>query len=94
MKDGKLASYIPELLKADPNALGIYVMRPDGKRSWAGDCTQAFTIQSVVKPILLLLALMDNGIGIFGPALDKNSNSVADIRLLEEFSHRMYLSIF
>ena len=61
-KNGKLADYIPELLKADPSALGIYVMRPDGKRSWAGDCTQKFTIQSVVKPILLLLALMDNGI--------------------------------
>ena len=61
-KNGKLADYIPELLKADPNALGIYVMRPDGKRSWAGDCSQKFTIQSVVKPILLLLALMDNGI--------------------------------
>ena len=63
-KEGKLADYIPELLKADPNALGIYVMRPDGKRSWAGDCTQKFTIQSVVKPILLLLALMDNGIDV------------------------------
>ena len=46
-KDGKLADYIPELLKADPNALGIYVMRPDGKRSWAGDCSYKFTIQSV-----------------------------------------------
>jgi glutaminase len=34
------------------------------------------------------------GIGIFSPALDKNGNSVAGIRLLEEFSHRMYLSIF
>ena len=34
------------------------------------------------------------GIGIFGPALDKNGNSVAGIHLLEEFSHRMYLSIF
>ena len=63
-KDGKLADYIPELLKADPSALGIYVMRPDGKRSWAGDCSQKFTIQSVVKPILLLLALMDNGIEV------------------------------
>ena len=28
-QNGKLADYIPELLKADPNALGIYVMRPD-----------------------------------------------------------------
>ena len=63
-QNGKLADYIPELLKADPNALGIYVMRPDGKRSWAGDCTHKFTIQSVVKPILLLQALLDNGIDV------------------------------
>ena len=62
--NGKLADYIPELLKADPNALGIYVMQPDGKRSWAGDCSHKFTIQSVVKPILLLLALLDNGIDV------------------------------
>ena len=32
VQEGKLASYIPELLKADPNALGIYVMRTDGKK--------------------------------------------------------------
>ncbi len=61
-KDGKLADYIPELLKADPNALGVFVMRTDGKGTWAGDSRQLFTIQSVVKPILLLQALMDNGI--------------------------------
>ncbi len=59
---GKLADYIPELLKADAGALGVYVMRTDGTGAWAGDCRQDFTIQSVVKPILLLLALMDNGV--------------------------------
>lgn len=60
--EGKLASYIPELTKADPNALGVYLIGSDGKHYCAGDYTQKFTIQSVVKPILLLLALMDNGI--------------------------------
>ena len=59
---GKLASYIPELLNADPNALGIHIITSDGKQSWAGDHTAKFTLQSTVKPILLLLALMDNGI--------------------------------
>ena len=57
-ENGKLADYIPELLKTNPRSLGIYVMRPDGKHSWAGDCSQKFTIQSVVKPILLLQALL------------------------------------
>ena len=34
----------------------------DGKRYRAGDYKKQFTIQSIVKPILLLQALMDNGI--------------------------------
>ncbi len=58
---GQAADYIPELAKSDPASLGIYVIGSEGKHSWAGDCHQPFTIQSVVKPILLLLALLDNG---------------------------------
>ena len=59
---GRVADYIPELAKGDPGALGIYVIGSEGKHSWAGDCYQPFTIQSVVKPILLLQALLDNGL--------------------------------
>lgn len=59
---GKLANYIPELSKANPNDFGIYVISKDLKISNAGDCHKQFTIQSIVKPILLLQALMDNGI--------------------------------
>ena len=58
---GRLADYIPELSKGDLNDLGIYVMRSDGKHYQAGSYNKPFTIQSVIKPILLLLALMDNG---------------------------------
>ncbi len=58
---GQVADYIPELKKSDPSSLGIYVIGSEGKHSWAGDCRQPFTIQSVVKPILLLQALLDNG---------------------------------
>ena len=57
-KQGKLADYIPELSKADPNAIGIHIITNDGKHSSAGSDTARFTIQSIVKPILLLLALM------------------------------------
>ena len=56
-----MATYIPELAKGDANDLGIYVLRSDGRHYQAGDYKKRFTIQSVVKPILLLLALMDNG---------------------------------
>ena len=59
--EGKVATYIPELAKGDPRHLGICICRSDGTRYQAGDCRTRFTIQSVVKPILLLLALMDNG---------------------------------
>ena len=58
---GKTADYIPELAKKDPDALGVYVIGSEGKHSWAGDCRQGFTLQSMVKPILLLQALLDNG---------------------------------
>ena len=58
---GRLANYIPELAKANQDDLGIYVVSSDGKTSFAGDFQKRFTIQSIVKPLFLLLALMDNG---------------------------------
>lgn len=61
-KEGVLANYIPELAKADPNDFGIFIMSSDGRTNRTGDCHKPFTIQSIVKPILLLQALMDNGI--------------------------------
>ena len=60
-KMGKLADYIPELTKGNLDDLGVFVVRSDGKRYSAGDSRKKFTIQSIVKPILLLQALMDNG---------------------------------
>lgn len=61
-KEGKLADYIPELTKANPDDFGIYIISGDKRVSKAGDCKKEFTIQSIIKPILLLQALMDNGI--------------------------------
>lgn len=58
---GNLASYIPELLNYDKHSLGIYIVRNDGKEFFAGCFDKLFTIQSVCKPLILLLALMDNG---------------------------------
>ena len=58
---GKPASYIPELAKGDINDLGMYIILSNGQTFKAGDYKKPFTIQSVVKPILLLLALMDHG---------------------------------
>lgn len=60
-KEGEIASYIPELAKADPDALGICVTSLDGDEYYAGDYKTKFTIQSISKVITLMLAIYDNG---------------------------------
>ncbi|MGZ8135907.1 MAG: glutaminase A [Methylococcaceae bacterium] len=59
--DGAVASYIPELLKADPAWLGIAVITVDGHVYQVGDSQQPFTIQSISKIITYGMALEDNG---------------------------------
>lgn len=58
---GHVATYIPELAHVDPDQLGIYVVSNDAPEAHAGDAFVLFTMQSVVKPMILLLALMDSG---------------------------------
>ena len=58
---GHVATYIPELAKVDPHKIGIYICTKDGREYSAGDCHELFTMQSVVKPLILLQALMDSG---------------------------------
>lgn len=58
---GHVATYIPELANADSSKLGIYISAEDGNDYFAGDCFDNFTMQSVAKPLILLLALMDSG---------------------------------
>ena len=59
---GHVATYIPELANADPNAIGICLVADGLEIGSAGDYQVRFTMQSVVKPIILLQALMDSGI--------------------------------
>lgn len=59
--NGKVANYIPELGKTDPSLLGISILDQDGKMVHSGDYQKLFTMQSISKPIVLLLALMDSG---------------------------------
>ena len=59
---GHVATYIPELANVDPSKIGIYVSLENGKEFFAGDYQDRFTMQSVVKPLILLQALMDSGI--------------------------------
>lgn len=93
---GKLANYIPELTKGNINDLGIYVVRSDGRHYQAGDYNKQFSIQSIVKPILLLLGLMDNGvdyvrskIGVEATGKPFDAINVTDQQLLSDHLNPM-----
>ncbi len=54
---GKVATYIPELGKVDPHQLGIVVNPLKGEKICMGDYDVRFTMQSVCKVIMLIVAL-------------------------------------
>jgi glutaminase len=59
--EGEVATYIPELAKADPDKFGVSVVSTEGRVFEAGDCEQPFTIQSVSKPFTFGIALEELG---------------------------------
>lgn len=61
-REGALASYIPELTRANPDWFGIALVTVDGHVYEVGDSLQTFTIQSVSKAITYGLALEDRGL--------------------------------
>lgn len=56
---GHVATYIPQLANVDPHQLGLYISADED--FCAGNCDVSFTMQSVVKPLILLQALLDSG---------------------------------
>lgn len=63
LDEGAVATYIPELAKADPRTFGICLATTDGCVYEAGDAGAGFTIQSISKPFVYGLALEDRGPG-------------------------------
>src|SRR5204863_3573849 len=59
--EGRVATYIPELAKANPNWFGICLVTAGGAVYEVGDSRQQFTIQSISKPFVYGLALEDHG---------------------------------
>lgn len=59
--EGKVAAYIPELAKANPDHFGISIVSVSGQHVDIGDSAEAFTIQSVSKPFVFGLGLEDHG---------------------------------
>lgn len=58
--NGQVATYIPELKKANGDDLGICIIDKYNNIYCAGDYDKKFTIQSISKTIVLAMALMDN----------------------------------
>lgn len=65
IEKGNVATYIPELGKMDKNILGISITDFQGNIYNAGCTDVKFTLQSISKPIVLLLALLENGEEVF-----------------------------
>ena len=59
LHQGKPASYIPELAKVNSQLLGAAIVTTNGNTFVSGDYKEHFTIQSISKPIALILALKD-----------------------------------
>ena len=60
LNSGEVATYIPELAKADPEWFGICLVTSSGHVYESGHTRQTFTIQSISKPFVYGLALEDN----------------------------------
>jgi glutaminase len=61
LTEGELATYIPELGKADPEHFGICLATSDGRLYEAGESDTPFTIQSISKPFTFGMALQELG---------------------------------
>ncbi len=61
VQEGAVATYIPELAKADSNHFGIAMVTATGAVYEVGDSRVPFTIQSISKPFVYGMALEDQG---------------------------------
>ncbi|WP_413512065.1 glutaminase A [Myroides odoratus] len=60
-KEGKVADYIPELGKANPEAVAFSVVKENGEIINVGDVHAKFTMQSISKIIALMIAVQEKG---------------------------------
>lgn len=54
---GKVASYIPELARINPNKFGLYLISMDGRHYCTGAYEERFSIQSIVKVFKVAMAM-------------------------------------
>jgi len=84
---GTVASYIPELAKADPGKFGIAIATIDGETCAAGDARDPFTIQSVSKIFTLTMALGRTGNALWKRVGREPSGSAFNSIVQLEYEH-------
>ncbi len=60
-RGGKVASYIPQLERVDPDLFALSVCTVDGQQFSLGDDEETFCVQSTCKPVSYAIALDDLG---------------------------------
>ena len=91
VRDGKVADYIPELAKADPELFGISLVTPQGQSFDFGDSDVKFSIQSVSKPFVFGLALEDHGLeGVLSRVGVEPTGEAFNAIVLDEVSNRPF----
>ncbi len=95
-EQGAVATYIPELAKADKSDFGICIVNEKNECFAAGDFEKPFTMQSIIKPMILLMALMDNGgeavrrlVGVEATGKPFDSFNYSDLALIGEHINPM-----
>ncbi|XP_072537802.1 glutaminase kidney isoform, mitochondrial isoform X2 [Salminus brasiliensis] len=61
LQTGKVANYIPQLAKFNPDLWGVSLCTVDGQRHSVGDTQVPFCLQSCVKPLEYSLAITESG---------------------------------
>ncbi|MFD8033612.1 glutaminase A [Streptomyces sp. NPDC059717] len=59
--EGRVADYIPQLGRVDPEQFGIALCTVDGQRFAVGDAATRFCVQSICKPVNYCLILEEHG---------------------------------
>jgi glutaminase len=88
--EGHVATYIPELAKAQPDWFSICVMTIDGEVFEVGDVDRRFTIQSISKVFTYGMALEDRGCDLLlsKVGVEPTGDPFNSIIRLDENSHR------
>lgn len=61
-RDGKVADYIPQLARMNPELWGVSVCSTSGQRQHYGDVSEPFSIQSVCKTLNYCLVQQEHGV--------------------------------